>query len=128
MSTTSPSGLQALSGSLLAITTIIIGLRFYTRYAQRAYIGADDWLIIPGYVTFIGMIACALLGVDRKMFGYSDAEVAAAKLTFGTEASLVVSLDVLSAASLGFTRISALLFFRRIFCVPGRTVPLRAII
>jgi hypothetical protein len=34
----------------------------------------------------------------------------------------------LSAATLGFTRISALLFFRRIFYVPGRTKYLRAII
>ncbi|KAH8653254.1 hypothetical protein BGZ60DRAFT_548882 [Tricladium varicosporioides] len=98
MSTTSTYGLQALSGSLLAITTIIVALRFYARHSQHTYIGADDWMIIPGYMTF---------------------------LPFSIQASLVVSLDILSAASLGFTRISALLFFRRVFCVPGRTKVLR---
>jgi hypothetical protein len=128
MSTTSTYGLQALSGALLGITTITVALRFYARRSQRAYIGADDWLIIPGYLTFVGMIACALLGVNLEQFGHTDAQVAAKKLPFSIQASLVVSLDILSAASLGFTRISALFFFRRVFCVPGGTRTLRAVI
>lgn len=94
MSTTSPSSLQALSGSLLGITTIVALLRFYARRAQHAFIGLDDWMILPAYMTFVGMVACALLGVNLRQFGYNDKQVAATKLPFSTEASLVVSLDM----------------------------------
>ena len=128
MSTTSAEGLRALCGSLVAITTIVSGLRLYARRVQRVKLGLDDWIIIPSYITFIGMVACALLGVQLRQFGYPRTEVAASHLPFRTEASLVVSLDILSAASLGFTRISALLFYGRVFCVLGRTRVLRAAI
>ena len=128
MLTVRPEGLRALYSTLVAITTIIGFLRFYIRRIQRATLGADNWLILPGYVTFIGMVACALLGVHLGQFGYSERQVAAFHLSFSVEASLVVSLDVLSAASLGFTHISALLFYRCIFCVPGRIAFLRAVI
>ena len=128
MSTTSAEGLRALCGSLVGITTIVSGLRLYARRVQRAKFGVDDWMIIPSYLAFIGMVACALLGVQLRQFGYPETRVAATHLPFHVEAALVVSLDVLSAASLGFTRISALLFYRRIFCVIGRTTALRAAI
>ena len=128
MSTTSAEGLRALCGSLVAITTIVSGLRLYARRVQRVKYGIDDWMIVPSYMTFVGMVACALLGVQLRQFGYPQSQVAAAHLPFHVEAALVVSLDVLSAASLGFTRISALLFYRRIFCVLGRTTALRAAI
>ncbi|MCJ1371184.1 hypothetical protein MMC20_002399 [Loxospora ochrophaea] len=128
MSTTDSGGLRALCGSLAAILAVVGGLRFYARRVQRADLGADDWMTIPSYMAFIGMVACALLGIHIRIFGYSDDQVAAAKIPFSIEASLVVSLDVLSAASLGFTRISALLFYRRIFCVAGHASTLRAAI
>ena len=128
MLTVSSEGLRALCGTLVAITTVIAFLRFYTRRIQRATLEADDWLILPGYVTFIGMVACALLGVHLGQFGYSERQLAAFHLSFSVQASLVNSLDILSAASLGFTRINALLFYRRMFCVPGRSAFLRAVI
>jgi hypothetical protein len=128
MSTTTAHGLTALCGSLVAVVAIIISLRFYTRGIQKVGFGIDDWMILPSFLSFVGMVACALIGIHLKQFGYSDKESQAAQLSFKSQASLVVSLDVLSAASLGFTRISALLFYRRIFCVSGRTKTLRAII
>ena len=128
MSTTSAHGLRALCGSLVAITTIVIGLRLYARRVQRVHFGIDDWIIIPSYLAFLGMVACALLGVQLRQFGYPETQVAATHLPFHVEAALVVSLDVLSTASLGFSRVSALLFYRRIFCVVGRTTALRAAI
>ena len=120
MSTTSAGGLRALSGSLVAITTLAAGLRFYTRRVQRAKLEADDWMIIPAYLSFIGMVACALYGVNLGIFGLTDAQVVAEKIAFNVEVALVVSLDCLSTACLGFTRISALIFYRRIFCVSGQ--------
>lgn len=128
MSTASAEGLRALCGSLVAITTIVSGLRLHARRVQRVEFGIDDWIIIPSYMAFIGMVACALLGVQLRQFGYPQTQVAASHLPFRVEASLVVSLDILSAASLGFTRISALLFYCRVFCVLGRTRVLRAAI
>ena len=128
MSTTSAEGLRALCGSLVAITTVVSGLRLYARRVQRVDFGIDDWIIIPSYMAFIGMVACALLGVQLRQFGYPQTQVAASHLPFHIEASLVVSLDILSTASLGFTRISALLFYCRIFCVLGHMTALRAAI
>lgn len=128
MSTSSAAGLRGLCGALITVTTIITGLRLYARKVQRAHYGPDDWTIIPSYLIFIGMAACALLGVHLKQFGYPAPIVAATHIPFSVEASLVVSLDILSTASLGFARISALLFYRRIFCVKGRTGLLRTTI
>ena len=128
MSTSSAEGLRALCGSLVAITTIVSGLRLYVRRVQRVKFGIDDWMIIPSYMAFVGMVACALLGVQLRQLGYSQVQVAASQLPFHIVAFLVVSIDILSAASLGFTRISALLFFCRIFCVSGRMTALRAAI
>lgn len=116
MSTTSAEGLRALCGSLVALTTVASGLRLYARRVQRVEFGVDDWIIIPSYMAFIGMVACALLGVQLRQFGYPQTQVAASHLPFRIEASL------------GFTRISALLFYCRIFCVLGRMTALRAAI
>ena len=128
MSTSSAGGLRALCGSLVAITTVVCGLRFYARSLQGAKLNIDDWMIVPSFLTFLGMVACALFGINLGIFGHTEKEVEAAKISFGVEAALVVSLDDLSVACQGFIRISALFFYLRLFCPPGQAVRLRAFI
>ena len=46
----SPGEMIAASTVLPALSIIIVALRFYVRKTQRAQIGIDDWLILPGLV------------------------------------------------------------------------------
>lgn len=50
MSTTSHQGLTALSSSMLGLSIIAIGLRFYARSVHKAALKADDWMMIPTLV------------------------------------------------------------------------------
>ena len=128
MSTTSAEGLRALCISLVVITTVVSGLRLHARRVQGMELSIDDRMIIPSLVAFIGMVACVLCGVQLRQFGYPQTQVTASHLPFLNEPYLYLSLDMFSAASLGFTRLSALFLFRRIFCLSGRTAALRAVI
>lgn len=51
MSSTSAQGLTALSSTLLGLSTIAIGLRFYARHAQKVPLKSDDWITIPCLVS-----------------------------------------------------------------------------
>ncbi|KAI4155757.1 MAG: hypothetical protein LQ340_000777 [Diploschistes diacapsis] len=120
--------LRALCGSLLAFTTIACGLRFYARHVQQARLGADDWIVLPAYVCFVGMVVCMLLGINLHYWGSTDQQVEAAHISFYVEVSLIVAMDLFSTAALGFTRISALLFYRRIFALRGHSPTFRSIL
>ena len=60
-----------------------------------------------------------LLGINLGYWGSTDAQVSAEHISFYTELSLIISMDVSSTLCLGFTRISALLFYRRVFAPQG---------
>ena len=53
MSSTSAEGLTALSSTLLALSTVAIGLRFYIRHVQKLPLKMDDWITIPCLVSHI---------------------------------------------------------------------------
>ena len=46
----SPGEMISACTVLPALAIIFVGLRFYVRTSQRAQIGIDDWLIVPGLV------------------------------------------------------------------------------
>lgn len=48
----SPGEMIAASTVLPALSIIFVALRFYVRKLQRAQIGIDDWLIVPGLVQY----------------------------------------------------------------------------
>lgn len=53
-----------LCGALLPIVgTVVVALRFRTRYAKRIGIGADDWVCVPA------------LGGDDKLCNAIDSDV-----------------------------------------------------
>lgn len=51
--------------NFIAVCTIIITLRFFTRSLQKAKIGIDDWLVLPAlvceYPSHLGQHVCSLL-------------------------------------------------------------------
>lgn len=120
MSSTSAQGLTALSSTLLGLCTIAITLRFYARHTQKAALKSDDLIMIPCLLLFIGTTGCTFVGVRKKVLGYptpKDPEEVAdtAEMT----SKLYFVFDLFSTTTLGCTKIGALLFFRRIFCIPS---------
>lgn len=120
MSSTSAPGLTALSSTLLGLSTIVVGLRFYARHLQKAPLKIDDWIMIPCLLLFLGTTTCTFIGLHHKVMGYPTPKnhkvpVATEEMT----SKLYVAFDFFSILTLGCTKISALFFLRRIFCVLG---------
>lgn len=61
MSTTSHEGLTAVASSMLALSTVSIALRFYSRRVQKAPLKTDDWIMIPCLVRNCSFISEASL-------------------------------------------------------------------
>ena len=122
MSSESHSGLLGLSGSLLGLTTAALGLRLYARRKQNVPLMSDDWIALASWFTFIGTVSVTFWGVQYHHLGYPEPMSPAAELTaLKAQAQIALSFDVLSTATFAFAKISALLFYRRVFCVSGRS-------
>jgi len=119
-STTSPTGNDALAGTLLAVSFIAVVLRFVARKVQRAPLEADDWLVIPAWLMFLAMCGCVFDGVGLRLIGYSTKVVSSTGAPPEISSKLYIALDIFTAACYGLTKLSALLFYIRIFCVSGR--------
>ncbi|MCJ1262144.1 hypothetical protein MMC22_002014 [Lobaria immixta] len=128
MSSTSAPGLAALSSSLLGFSTIVVGLRFYARHVQKLPLTLDDWIMIPCLLLFVGTTTCTFIGLHNKVMGYPTPKdhkvpIATAEMT----SKLYIAFEFLSILTLGCTKISALFFFRRIFCGLGHGTVLNAL-
>lgn len=51
---------------LLTFATILVALRFYTRFYILNLVGADDWLVLLSLVFFAALVACELLRTSRR--------------------------------------------------------------
>ena len=58
----SAAGVNAVCGSLLALSVVTLGLRFYTRTLQKLSTGFDDWILIPC------VVGSSLLWKEFKQF------------------------------------------------------------
>ena len=60
-----PTHVLAAGAIFIAVCTIIVTLRFYTRALQKAEIGIDDWLVLPAlvceYPSHGGQHVCSML-------------------------------------------------------------------
>ncbi|CAD6442820.1 b50132ee-9268-4965-8904-ec1ac1c8e270 [Sclerotinia trifoliorum] len=100
----SKNGLASLSGTLLGLTTITIILRFIARRKQKASLLIDDWMVFSAW--FMGYIEPK----NHKLVASMHAEV---EKTY-------TALNGLTVITLGLTKLSALLFYRRVFCTDLR--------
>ncbi|KAK2603571.1 hypothetical protein QQS21_004251 [Conoideocrella luteorostrata] len=127
----SASALLALASVLLALSLITVMLRFYARRRQKAPILWDDWMTLPALIAFIGATSCLYFGVSLKAFGYSATDLTKEQVAATKErsAKAQLGLNFTSLFCLACSKASALLFYRRIFCVSGRKAILhRAIV
>ncbi|OAA44135.1 hypothetical protein NOR_03863 [Metarhizium rileyi] len=130
MQEASADSLHAVAGVLLGLSVITIALRFFARHRQRAPLLVDDWLLLPALITFAGTCACLFFGEEIEVFGYSshDSTPEKGKATRKSSAKTQLALNLLSIASLGFVKLSALFFYKRIFCVAGRKATFNIIV
>ncbi|KAI1392945.1 uncharacterized protein F4822DRAFT_441687 [Hypoxylon trugodes] len=109
------------TGVLFIIIPILsVGLRFYTRWASGTKVGVDDWITIPS------MIICILLSITQIIatttgglgghqelidgqIGHTDQLTAYEKTKY--------IYELLGTSGLWIVKLSALLFYRRIFSV-----------
>ncbi|KAG8417319.1 hypothetical protein J3459_012412 [Metarhizium acridum] len=118
------SGLAALSGAFLFLTTGSVVLRFVARYKQKGRVWVDDYTMALAWVGFVGLAALSFFGISRGFLGYTmPKDRASVQAVAFTQACTLISFDVLTAMTFGMTKLSAVFFYRRIFCFgPHRDV------
>ncbi|KAM7196229.1 hypothetical protein V8F33_006341 [Rhypophila sp. PSN 637] len=115
MSSESKEGITALCGSLLGLTSLSVGLRFYVRKRQRAPIMLDDLCAVASLAGFIGAAATSIHMVQHRIIGHPGSPEIAGEYS----AKLQIAWDVLTLTALSFSKLSALFFYRRIFYLGG---------
>ncbi|KAI3318415.1 hypothetical protein HD806DRAFT_512197 [Xylariaceae sp. AK1471] len=122
MSSSSKDGLLALSGSLLGLTTISVSLRLWARKQNQLSLMADDYFAALALISYLGACICVFIGVHNRTLVYSSHDFTAAQTAaLGKENSQVqIALDVFTNTTLAFVKLSALFFYRRIFCSGGK--------
>ncbi|KAF2151544.1 hypothetical protein K461DRAFT_294453 [Myriangium duriaei CBS 260.36] len=123
MSARSPDGLRAVCCSLMVCSTIAVGLRFYTRKMQQFPLKADDVFALLAVISFITGAACVLRLVDLRLLGYSHADIPPSEFVNKAKqfAALDFSFETTVNFAVAFVKLSALLFYRRLFSSPGTT-------
>ncbi|MCJ1440998.1 MAG: hypothetical protein MMC23_001484 [Stictis urceolatum] len=109
----------AIGAALPAVCIVVVFLRFITRFLSKNRIGVDDWLILGGLISVIGLGACLIIGAAGGGLGYPTPERSAGltdfhELSYISPAS-VLALKIILMLALGFIKLSILFFYRRIF-------------
>ncbi|KAG6058904.1 hypothetical protein E4U17_007332 [Claviceps sp. LM77 group G4] len=128
--TVTAESLVAVSAVPLGLVIVAVALRFYARRHQKASLLADDWLMLPALITFIGACSCVFYAVHLQVVGYSTFEITKEQrqATLERSGKIQISLSLVSIICLGCIKASALFFYKRIFCVAGRKAVLNVII
>ncbi|KAI1169769.1 hypothetical protein F4777DRAFT_571930 [Nemania sp. FL0916] len=107
------------------LSIIAVALRFWARSAQKAPLLIDDWLLVIAVAMNIGLGICIIIGVVGKGFGYHtrppesdepDAYLYAVTPEHVLISQLIYAAQLMGALTFGFTKLSIVYFYRRIFC------------
>ena len=79
---TDPSYFLACGAGFLAICTVVVAARFYTRIGQKARIGIDDWLTLPALVCTTAFLLYSDFGIGEKLRGAAKLFVICCGITF----------------------------------------------
>jgi hypothetical protein len=116
-----PAWLWTASTIFPFVCIVIVGLRLFTRHAQRFRFGADDWCTIPALVIVLGMAVTILVGVGTHSLGYATPKVegtsqlaaSSRQQTIVRKAFFIVTL--ISTPALALIKLSCVLFYERVF-------------
>lgn len=110
-----PAGLTiSCSVAFIPASTLLLGMRFYTRHVQRARIGIDDWIMIPAFVFLLGMQITMIVEFSKRMIAYPDPNFAPGKADASTNLAFW-PFELQQIPALGLVKLSVVLFYRRIF-------------
>ncbi|KAI0116824.1 hypothetical protein F4814DRAFT_414078 [Daldinia grandis] len=122
MSDSSKESILGLSGSLMGLSTIAVSLRFWVRRRHKLHFMADDWTAGLALLSYIGASICVFTMVHNKVLGYSSHDFTSEQIEAMGKTDNVsqITLDVLTNNTLACVKLSALFFYRRIFCAGGK--------
>ncbi|KAI0972044.1 hypothetical protein F4678DRAFT_460874 [Xylaria arbuscula] len=129
MSDSTKDRLLALTGSLIGLSIIAVGLRFWIRKQHKLSLLADDWFAAIALISYIGNAICLFVLVHDKNLGYSShdftpEETAAKARNYEV---YVVTSGLFTTNTLASVKLSALFFYQRIFCVGEKQAIFRTI-
>lgn len=107
-----PQFVLAAGAAFLAVDTVLVGLRFYTRSVQVSHVGPDDWFSLLSLLFLVGLSSCFIVGVGRQLLGYPTTP---AKYTQMQQ--LEFAFQSMQVLTVGFAKLSFIFFYRRIFVV-----------
>ncbi|TGO68721.1 hypothetical protein BELL_0813g00020 [Botrytis elliptica] len=129
MSTTSHEGLTAVSSSMLALSTVSIGLCYHALYVTILFISEASLAGLQELLLLGGTCGTALYGTNKKILGYpTPSDKSLALETAPIASKLYFAFDLFSILTLGCVKISALCFYYRIFCEHGRRTAFRILV
>ncbi|TVY81906.1 hypothetical protein LSUE1_G000943 [Lachnellula suecica] len=117
--------IAALGGVMLALSALAIAFRFYSRSLQQVKYKGDDWTMLPG----LHKSDMRHIGVRNKLVGYpTPVDKLEAAATTPTLDTLLIAFDIFTIGALACVKVSALLFYYRIFWVGQRGGWFRSVI
>ncbi|KAK8066953.1 hypothetical protein PG997_013700 [Apiospora hydei] len=122
----------------MILSTAAIGLRFWAPRQQKAPLMIDDWTATVALISHIGttipsmgishhsrtsLVFIELPVVYRKGLGYSSHDFTPEQQEARNKTDRVFQmvLNILTRSTLGFVKLSALVFYRRLFCTGSKT-------
>ncbi|KAK6948691.1 hypothetical protein Daesc_010461 [Daldinia eschscholtzii] len=122
MSDSSKDGTLALCGSLMGLSIIAVGLRLWARRRYHLRFMADDWTAGLALLSYIGASICVFIMVHNKLLGYSSHDFTPEQVKERGKTNEVsqIVLDLLTNNTLACIKLSAVFFYRRIFCTSGK--------
>ncbi|KAI1643734.1 uncharacterized protein F4817DRAFT_348821 [Daldinia loculata] len=115
------------AGMVLSLVDILaVMLRFMMRKKERQPLKPDDWLLLPATLLTTGVGICLVFGVSREAMGYREyptslenpSEIAIYQMS--TSIKLEWSISLILPIALACTKVSFLLFYKRIFSISRR--------
>lgn len=115
--------MYALALVLSLLTIVVTALRFYARRMKQAALSWDDYMILPALLLTIGTAVCMLVGTSIGNLGQhtgsgedgSGNEIPVFDHRLKVFEQIVFATQLTTTLTFGFTKLSVLLFYKRIF-------------
>ncbi|KIW00067.1 uncharacterized protein PV09_08410 [Verruconis gallopava] len=104
--------MPAIAITIQVVTTALLWTRVASRFATRSQLGIDDAFIVIAWVLGIGLTIVVLLGTEKYGLNRHIWDLSPTLYVSGGRVGLAV--EVLVLLSLCFTKVSVLMFYRRL--------------
>jgi len=116
-----PGKMYALASVMTVLAIAAVPLRFYARHVKTQRLLLDDWLILPALLFTIGTAVCMYVGTALGDLGRHtkvgpEGPIFTERTTVFLKASFASLLT--QTLTFGFTKLSVLMFYKRIFQGP----------